>query len=476
MPIIGGRQIGVRGLGFQGAGKPSVPTSVSATDVGTARAVNNGAANVTWVAPSSNGAPITSYTVTSSPGGYSATTSSTSAQVTGLQSDTLYTYSVTATNAVGTSDASTSSAQVRATTIPAVPTIGTATCATGQSYTGSANVSVPFTPGTTGGKTVTYNVTSSSTATGSNSASPVTVSETVGNPTSTARTYTVIATNANGSSAASSASNSVAAISVPQAPTIGTATDGGTGTNVNVAYTANATGGATVSAFTATSSPGSLTGTGASPINVGGLTAGTAYTFTVRATNASGNSNNSVASNSVTPLVPTAYESIASVVLGSNAGNITFSSIPQGYVSLQLRISVMGTNGRELRLRMNNDSTAGIYSGNNFWSNTGTSFISTGRTQSADSILISRIPAASGGGDPAQSVATGVYDIFNYSSTTKLKTIRGYGGFVLDTNSASEQGMFNGAYYSLTAVNSLVLFSGGNLLAGSIVGLYGIKG
>ena len=54
MPIIGGRQIGVRGLGFQAAAKPNAPTSVSATDVGTARAFNNGAANVTWTAPSSN--------------------------------------------------------------------------------------------------------------------------------------------------------------------------------------------------------------------------------------------------------------------------------------------------------------------------------------------------------------------------------------------------------------------------------------
>jgi len=107
MPIIGGRQIGVRGLGFQCAGKPSVPTSVSATDVGTARAYNNGATNVTWVAPSSNGAPITSYTVTSSPGSFTATTSATSVQITGLQSGVSYTYSVTATNAVGTSDAGT---------------------------------------------------------------------------------------------------------------------------------------------------------------------------------------------------------------------------------------------------------------------------------------------------------------------------------------------------------------------------------
>ncbi len=35
--------------------------------------------------------------------------------------------------------------------------------------------------------------------------------------------------------------------------------------------------------YTATSSPGSVTGTGTSPITVSGLTAGTSYTFTVRA-------------------------------------------------------------------------------------------------------------------------------------------------------------------------------------------------
>jgi hypothetical protein len=203
MPIIGGRQIGVRGLGFQGAGKPNAPTSVSATDVGTARAFNNGAATVSWTAPSSNGAPITSYTVTSSPGSFTATTSSTSVQVTGLQSNTSYTFTVTATNAVGTSDAS-------------------------------------------------------------------------------------------------SASSSITATTVPQAPTIGTATGGNA--FATVTYTAGATGGKAVSVFTATSSPGSLTGTGSSPITVSGLSNGTAYTFTVTATNANGTSAASAASNSVTPV------------------------------------------------------------------------------------------------------------------------------------------------------------------------------
>ncbi len=54
--------------------------------------------------------------------------------------------------------------------------------------------------------------------------------------------------------------------------------------------------------FTVTSSPGGITASGgASPIVVPGLTGGTPYTFTVRATNSVGNGANSAASNSVTP-------------------------------------------------------------------------------------------------------------------------------------------------------------------------------
>jgi hypothetical protein len=110
--------------------------------------------------------------------------------------------------------------------------------------------------------------------------------------------YKVSAINAAGTGDASTAA-SATATTVPQAPTIGTAA--GSNASATVTYTANATGGKAVSAYTATSSPGSLTGTGASPITVSGLTNGTAYTFTVTATNANGTSTASAASNSVTP-------------------------------------------------------------------------------------------------------------------------------------------------------------------------------
>lgn len=98
-------------------------------------------------------------------------------------------------------------------------------------------------------------------------------------------------------------------LKTPNAPTIGTATAGDA--SASVAFTAPANvGGGAITGYTVTSSPGGFTGTGASsPITVSGLSNGTAYTFTVVATNAFGTGPQSAASNSATPVPPvqTAY-------------------------------------------------------------------------------------------------------------------------------------------------------------------------
>lgn len=207
MPIIGGRGAGVRGLGFQGAGRPSQVTGLTATNVGSGRAFNNGRIDLAWSAPATNGAPITGYLIEQSTNSGStwstlvANTGTTSVSYshTGLTSAQRYDYRVSAINAVGTGTASTA-ANATATTVPQAPTIGTTTLS-------GNTASVAFTPGGTGGLSVTYTATSSpSSITGTNSASPVSVANLA---RGTAYTFTVTATNANGTSAASAASNSV---------------------------------------------------------------------------------------------------------------------------------------------------------------------------------------------------------------------------------------------------------------------------
>ena len=88
----------------------------------------------------------------------------------------------------------------------------------------------------------------------------------------------------------------------PDAPTIGTAT--AISGEATVPFTApSSDGGSAITSYTATSSPGDFTGTisqsGSGSIIVSGLTSGTAYTFTVTATNAIGTSLASAVSNSV---------------------------------------------------------------------------------------------------------------------------------------------------------------------------------
>ena len=98
-----------------------------------------------------------------------------------------------------------------------------------------------------------------------------------------------------------SAVSTVVYTAPPSAPT-GAAATAGDGQAV-VSFAAPASnGGTTITDYTVTSSPGSVTATGSgSPITATGLTNGTTYTFTVTATNSAGIGPASSPSNAVTP-------------------------------------------------------------------------------------------------------------------------------------------------------------------------------
>jgi len=111
---------------------------------------------------------------------------------------------------------------------------------------------------------------------------------------------------------------------VPDAPTIGTATAGNATSTIT--YTApGSDGGSTILYYTITSSSTgaviSATTTSSTTATLTGLTNGTTYTFSVTATNAIGTSASSSASNSVTPTAPVPTYMVATGGATTTDGN-----------------------------------------------------------------------------------------------------------------------------------------------------------
>ena len=283
---------------------PDAPT------IGTATAGNT-EATVTFTAPvSTGGAAILAggYTVTSSPGGLTGTGSSSPVTVTGLTNGVAYTFTVTATNSAGAGVASAASNSVT----PAAPQTITFNNPGAQTFGTTPTLSASSSAG--GGYVVTF--TSSTTGVCTVSGTTLTFV--------TAGTCTINADQAGDSSflAASQVSRSFTVNPIaPDAPTIGTATAGDT--QASVAFTAPVNfGGAAITSYTVTASPGGLTGTGASsPIVVADLTNGVAYSFTVTATNSAGTGSASATSNMITPAA-------AQTITFANPGGQTFGTTP----------------------------------------------------------------------------------------------------------------------------------------------------
>ena len=161
-------------------------------------------------------------------------------------------------------------------------------------------------------------------------------------------------------------------IEAPGAPTIGLASSVNTST-VAVQFTAPAEDGyATIETYTATSSPGGITGTlsqaGSGTITVTGLTEGTSYTFTVTATNSYTTGNPSSASNSVVPVPPPLDWSNFSIIatktessLPTNGGAVALGTnyYATGGEATGNKVSVYNKSNGGLRYRLNPSNVSG---------------------------------------------------------------------------------------------------------------------
>ena len=303
---------------------PGPPTGVTASLSGP------DGLSVAFVPPvDSGGSPISGYAATcSSPSGAtkSATGTSSPIVVAGLTAGASYTCVVTASNDGGPGPSSASSAAVVMVSVPGAPTAVAAT------LSGVSGLSVAFTaPASDGGSAITGYTATCSSPTGTTRSISGTLSPLVvpGLTAGASYTCTVVARNVAGPGPASSPSTPVVTPTVPGEPTGVTAALSGVN-GLSVAFTAPASnGGSAITSYTATcSSPAGATKAAsgpASPLIVGGLTAGASYTCVVVATNAVGPGPSSAPSTAVTMLnVPGPPTKVAAATLLPGTAGVAF--------------------------------------------------------------------------------------------------------------------------------------------------------
>ena len=192
---------------------PDTPTIDSVTDSSTSLAYSSTAGTLDVVmVPAATGGTATQYNAYTTTGGHSGfTTVGSTVTITGLTPGTAYTVYGNAQNGSGVSTNTENAAAVTPTTLPEVQTIGTATAST------SANeVTVTWTNGSNGGKTLSaititpfLNGATAETSRTAETISSTSYTFTQGQLTEgAAYTFKVKATNANGTSVDSTATNS----------------------------------------------------------------------------------------------------------------------------------------------------------------------------------------------------------------------------------------------------------------------------
>jgi Fibronectin type III domain len=329
---------------------PSAPGAPAITGV-TAR---DSAVDVSWSAPSLVVPAISGYTIHVHSGGSQVATvteaaSATEATVSGLTNGTQYVFTITAKNSSGTSPASPPSPPVtpRPATVPMAP-------AGAQVFPQDGEIQVGWSAPPDGGSPITGYTVSVSPATVPpvSTSGDTTVATVSGLTNGTAYTVSITATNAAGTGPAATPAAVTPETSIPpSAPGNLTAVVTASGT-VGLQWTPPATSGTSaITGYTVTASPGGNQVTSdqcgsTAPVECSatmtGLSATTAYTFTVTAASTAGSSTASTATQAVTPAlvvkttpVVLSAASVTALRSAGTDGTLIFEQPPAQVTSLK---------------------------------------------------------------------------------------------------------------------------------------------
>jgi hypothetical protein len=262
---------------------------------------------------------------------------------------------------------------------------------------------------------------------------------------------------------------------VPELPTItGVSENSTSATALDVAVNFSQFGGRP-EVLRATSTPGNIQGIsfGSSPITVNGLTPGTNYNFTVTAETSQG-ANRGATAPSAAANTPTG--ALVPIATFSGTSTFTFTNIPQTYQDLRLVYTIRAGNSGNDAGKTNQTYIIGSINGDTSFLYSFAFLEGDGSTRSAgyftgqNVIYYGIVPNANA---TAGIFGSGYADFLNYRDTNTFKTV--ITNQSSDTNGSGNVRIVANLYRSTAAITSISM-STPQMVAGSTVTLYGIKG
>jgi hypothetical protein len=168
------------------------------------------------------------------------------------------------------------------------------------------------------------------------------------------------------------------------------------------------------------------------------------------------------------------YELLGTVTLTSNQASVTFTAIPQDYTHLQLRLATRDSLANAYNpVNVTFNSSATGYSFHYITGVNGSPGAGNGVSQS-----FITIDGFQGNASDANNFGVGIFDILDYSSSIKNKTIRSFSG---RTGTDPRNWLSSGAWYNTSPVTSITITdtynaaSGGVFIPTSTFRLYGVR-